>query len=62
MDAGPVLQENVFTTLRGRRNQLECNQLDGSVGGEDDLQVEIANQHSGSSRLDQVSPAIACDK
>ena len=62
MDAGTVLQENVYKTFKQKNHQLECSQMDGLAGAEDDLQVGIANQHLGSSRFDQTSPTILCDK
>ena len=55
MDAGPVLQENVSTTLGKALSQLECSQVDELAGVEDDLQVGGANKYSGSGKFDQVS-------
>ena len=62
MDAGPVLQENVSTIFIVRVDQLECSQMDELAGVEDDLRVAIANNHSGSSKFDQVSPTIVNEK
>ena len=62
MDAGPVLQKNVYKTYRGLVHQLEKSQVDGLAGTEDDLQIGVANEHSGSGKFDQVSLIIACDK
>ena len=62
MDAGPVLQQNVSTTFRGLGHQQKCSQVDGLTGVEDDLQVGVANQHSGSSRFDKVYSKLNCKK
>ena len=43
MDTGPILQENVSTDFRGLGHQLECSQVDGLAGVDDDLQVGRAN-------------------
>ena len=58
MDALPLLQENVLKPFGGRGHQLECGQVDELIGVEDDLQVGVADKHSGSSKLDQDSPTI----
>ena len=54
MDAGSILQENVSTTLFNAFSQLECCQVDELACIEDDLQVVVANQDSGSCRFDKV--------
>ena len=62
MDAGPVLQENVLTAFIELIHQLECSQMDELAGVEDDLQVGVANKHSGSSTFDQVDSRSHCEK
>ena len=58
MDSGSVLQKNVSNVSNGSAilskllYQLKCNQEDKLVGVEDDLQVGVANQYSGSCKLD----------
>ena len=58
MDARSILQENVSNIsncsaiLSKLIHQLKCNQEDKLAGVEDDLQVGIANQYSGSCKLD----------
>ena len=47
MDAGSVLQKDVSTALKKAITQLECSQVDELAGGEDDLQLGMANKHSG---------------
>ena len=58
MDAGPVIQENVSNVsnssaiFRKLIHKSEYSQEDELASAEDDMQVGVANQHSGSSRFD----------